>query len=251
MALVAALIGILILSVASSGCIVLGEPDSRTATTLTATWRATSVNGGFIVSGKLTDSNGKMLGGCPVVLGGEKDGVTSEAVKTTTTNKDGTYVIVLTSRDDTWNNYGTSFPGLGVKADPSGYKPSGWNVVMGYHGLVAGVKDFKAKIQSTASSQWLPGKKIAMLAATDIVALQIKLGRYSDAAKTLQKGILPNVSPKPQITSNWIKDADLQKEIYNSLTIGINDCRLLSGQIKESSTSEAGTVYTPALLAQQ
>jgi hypothetical protein len=246
--IVVALVGILILSVASSGCIVLGEPDLRPATTLTATWKA-AVSGGFQVYGKLTDSDGNALGGMTVALGGERDGKTNEAVKTTTTNTNGEYRIALTSQKDVWKNYGTSFQGIGTS--PNGYKPSGWNVMMGYKGLVAGVKDFKATIQYTPSSQWQPGKKSVMLVGVNGFALQIQDGRYSAAANALQRSILPNVSPTPGKTSNWINDAPLQKNVYNAMATAINDCRLLSGQITESSTSEADTVYTPALIPQQ
>ncbi len=61
--MVVALIGVLILSVAGSGCVWPSPPDDmRQSTTLTATWKGSTptsapTSGGLTVSGKLTNTS--------------------------------------------------------------------------------------------------------------------------------------------------------------------------------------------------
>lgn len=257
-----ALVGVLILSVVGTGCIFPNPPtpDLRIKTTVTAIWigskptSAPVTSGGLQVSGKLTDINGKALGNLEVWLGGAYlDGSTNLKVKSALTNTLGEYKLTLASSEDIYAVYGTYFEGIGDLSNVAGYSHSGYNVIVGYNGLVKSNQDAKAYIQSTPSSSWVAGTKTAFLTVMNAYELQVKYGRYSDAANTIQTKILPkvtNVSPTPPNTRNWIYDATLQKEVYNSAVDAINSCRLLSGQITESTTSGAGTVYTPALMPQ-
>lgn len=261
--MVVALIGVLILSVAGSGCVWPSPPDDmRQSTTLTATWKGSTptsapTSGGLTVSGKLTNtSSGEPL--IKVVELWYSDqpdfSVPAGVVKSIQTNADGTYQFTLSSAEDTHKSYGTGFPGEGAASDTSGWKQSGWNVAAGYHGLVYTFDYGKDQIKQL-SSVFVSGTSTATITVLSAAELQLKYGRYSDAANTLATKLLPRfakvANPPTTGTSYWIKDATVQPQAYNWIADQTNACRVLSSQITESSSSGLNTVYTGPVIPHQ
>lgn len=267
MLMVIAVVGLLILTVAVSGCqnpITPPAPDYRRDTTLTATWigsRSTGGPGGFTVSGKLTETaTNNPLKNKQVVLVDNNN--PNNIIKQTTTNDGGEYKFTLSSSEEKTvqvQTYATGFLGSGSNPTPSpspspgpnDLKASGYNVAVGYYGIMTEISNGKTVVQGTPSLLFLPGTKTAILTVLSAVELQLKYGRYSDAADKLQTLLLPHfagVATRTTGTSYWIKDPVTQ-QTYSSGAAGfINDCRIFAGQVTESSTSEHDTVFNPPLL---
>ncbi len=237
------IIALLAVTVSSAGC--AGDP--RTATILTATWLGSKPmsipiqSGGFQVSGKLLKDDGSNapLSGYQIVLSWSNDinNQPGQAWKYAITDNLGNYAFNVGSGEDQYLYYAVQFVG------DASYKPS-QSFIAGYRGVLYWTDQIRQGLKQQPDSVFLGGAggRNALLAGLTAADLQIKYGKYAEAANTLNTKVLryvdgcgvPSSSTGLPHTTDLIKQCSAQDKLYsgdtNIIAALMQDCRWLAGE---------------------
>jgi hypothetical protein len=252
-----AMLALVVLAVSSSGCIIL-NPDYRSQSFLSVKWLGGNYvsPAGLRISGQLLDGNNVGIEGKPIVLYGSNDATLNQPtpqlgdvqqvqLQTQTTDSQGKFAFTLKSFDDKYLLYSVVFPGDSLN-NVANYKPSG-TTVGGYRALLAVTNELTKQLISLPNSAFKPGTKVALLATLGTVSLQIKLGKFSTAAATLNSAFLKRMdgyanSGTPD-TNDYVKTNAAQYTMYYRAYLVVKDGQWLSGG---QDTSLAGAPSEPA-----
>jgi hypothetical protein len=247
---VVAILGLVVLSVSSSGCFSFpANDDVRMSSSIVAKWiGGNSISpAGLRVSGQLVDVNSKLgIAGKPIVLYGSNDAtfdqpnpqvpdmqkVTEVQLDTKTTDSKGNFAFTLKGSADKYLIYAVVFPGDQLN-NVANYKPSG-STVGGYRALLAITSQLTKEMAALPSTALKPGTKVALLATLGTVSMQIKLGRFSTASATLNSAFLKRLdgyanSGAPD-NNDYVKTNAAQYTMYYRAYLVVQDCQLLLGK---------------------
>jgi hypothetical protein len=250
---------LVVVAVSSSGCISF-SPDLRMPSKLVVKWLGGNSIGaaGLKVSGQLVDQNSnKGIAGKPLVVYGSNDITFDQPtpqvgdaqqvqLQTLTTDSKGKFTFTLKSSDDKYLLYSVVFPGDSLN-NAANYQPSA-STVGGYRVLLAFTNQLAKELTALPSTAFMPGTKIALLATLGSVSVQLKLGKFSSAATTLNSAFLKRMdgyanSGKKPDTNDYVKTNAAQYTLYYRTYLVVKDSQWLSGS---QDTSLAGAPNAPS-----
>jgi hypothetical protein len=255
--LTVAMLALVVIAVSSSGCIISIPEDTRMPSFLSVKWiGGTSISAaGLKVSGQLLDQNNVGIAKKPIVLYASNDAQFDQPtpqigdkqqvqLDIKTTDSQGKFTFTVRGSDDKYLLYAVIFAGDQLN-NVANYKPSG-STVGGYRALLAITSQLTKELTTLPSSAFTPGTRVALLATLGTVSLQIKLGKFSTAAATLNSAFLKRMdgyaNSKGPDKNDYVKTNAAQYRMYYRAYLVVKDCQWLSGG---QDTSLAGALEAP------